>query len=116
MDDTTFGPTRCAVCGGDQDHHTEGCRNAGKPAVVNFRPVCLASAIHEIDGYGVVLPKVQNYYPVESNGGGGYCWGFKYDSGVFEYFQHVTEEAAEAERRLFVAALDHWHRDAGARR
>lgn len=69
----------------------------------------MTPSLHEIDGYGVVLPLVQNYYPVEDNGAGGFCWGFKYASGVFEYFQHAERQDAETQRQQFVFALDSWH-------
>lgn len=68
----------------------------------------LLSAIHEIEGYGIVLPLVQNYYPVEKDAGI-WCWGFKYKTGVFEYFHHQTKEVATAQRSLFVAALEEWY-------
>ena len=69
-----------------------------------------ASSIYEINGYGIVLPMVQNYYPVERNGAGGWEWGFKYSSGIFEYFQHSSKNSAIAERNLFMYNLDAWHR------
>lgn len=69
----------------------------------------MPNALHEIGGYVAVLPHVQNCYAVDDNEAGGFCWGFKYTSGVFEYFQHAEEEAAEAERAAFMAALNAWH-------
>lgn len=66
-------------------------------------------SVYEIDGYGVVLPMVQNYYPVENNDAGGFYWGFKYTSGVFEYFQYADEGKAKLERDRFIVALDSWH-------
>jgi len=61
--------------------------------------------LYEIDGYGVVLPKVQNYYPVEEIDVG-WQWGFKYDSGVFESFQYKAEKIACSERWKFIKALE----------
>ena len=69
-----------------------------------------SSAIYEIDGYGIVLPMVQNYYPVEDNGAGGFEWGFKYTSGVFEYFQYKNRGNADDTRMQFITALNAWHR------
>ena len=62
--------------------------------------------LYEIEGYGIVLDKVQNYYPVEEDKPGMYCWGFKYTSGVFEYFYHNSEIEAERERNGFIKALE----------
>lgn len=69
----------------------------------------LLSAVYEINGYGIVLPLVQNYYPVEDNEAGGFCWGFKYASGVFEFFHYKQKTRAERERGSFIFALNTWH-------
>lgn len=69
----------------------------------------LLSAVYEIDGYGIVLPLVQNYYPVEDNEAGGFCWGFKYASGVFEFFHYKQRSRADIERGSFIFALNTWH-------
>ena len=66
-------------------------------------------AVHEIEGYGIVLPMVQNYYPVEEDKAGFY-WGFKYASGVFEYFHHAIKKQAEVEREEFIVTLNSWHK------
>lgn len=70
----------------------------------------LLCAVYEIDGYGVILPMVQNYYPVESNGAGGYEWGFKYTSGVFEFFHYINREDAEKQRAQFIYAINKWYK------
>lgn len=62
------------------------------------------SCVFEIDGYGCVLSKVQNYYPVEE-AKVGWCWGFKYESGIFEFFYHRLKGNAEKERQDFISAL-----------
>lgn len=49
-------------------------------------------ALYEIEGYGIVLAQVQNYYPVEEDKPNMFNWGFKYLSGVFEYFYYSDEE------------------------
>ncbi len=71
--------------------------------------------IHEVDGYGIVLAHVQNYYPVEEcgcNAQGVFSWGFKYTSGVFEYFHYTNEGDAEEARDSFVHALNNYLGDA----
>lgn len=68
----------------------------------------LFSAVHEMNGYGAVLPLVQNYYPVEEDAGI-FCWGFKYTTGVFEFFYHQTREKATLQRDKFISALNAWH-------
>ncbi len=69
---------------------------------------CSASALHEVNGYGIVLPLVQNYYPVEEDAGV-FCWGFKYKTGIFEFFYCETEAKANSQRQEFVRALDAWY-------
>ncbi len=69
------------------------------------------NAIHEINGYGVVLPQVQNVYPVERDKCGCPFWGFKYLSGVFEYFNYKYEHDAKRERNMFIDALNqYWNK------
>ena len=43
----------------------------------------------------------QNYYPVEKDKPGMWYWGFKYNSGVFEFFYHSEKQKAEKERQAF---------------
>jgi hypothetical protein len=62
--------------------------------------------VYEIDGYGIVLGQVQNYYPVEEDKPGMYCWGFKYISGIFEFFHYTDRTEAEEVRELFITALN----------
>ncbi len=62
--------------------------------------------VHEVDGYGIVLAQVQNYYPVEDNNQNVYSWGFKYVSGVFEFFHYTNKGDAEKARDDFVVALN----------
>lgn len=66
------------------------------------------SSIFEIDGYGAVLPLVQNFYPVQRDAGS-WCWGFKYTTGIFEFFYCKTKEKAICQRAAFIAALEKWH-------
>lgn len=64
----------------------------------------------EIRGYGIVLPQVQNYYPIEIDEDANciYSWGFKYVSGVFEYFHYSTAQRAELDRNNFIEALENY--------
>ncbi len=64
-------------------------------------------ALFEIEGYHVVLPHIQNIYPVEKELDHFY-WGFKYTSQVFEYFSYRTEEEAKKVHDLFVEALNEY--------
>ena len=60
-----------------------------------------------IDGYLAVIPKIQNiYFPekVET----GYQWGFKYESGVFEFFTLKTMPLAREEYDRLAVALDNY--------
>lgn len=66
----------------------------------------MSTGIHEVDGYGVVLSQVQNFYPVEEDKQGIYCWGFKYLSGIFEFFYYTSKVEAEVAREKFIEALD----------
>ena len=63
------------------------------------------SAVFEIDGYLAVLPHVQNIYPVEQDKFY-WCWGFKYTSGVFEYFMYQSEKEALKIHDSFIDALN----------
>uniref|UniRef100_A0A6M3JGI8 Thiol oxidase n=1 Tax=viral metagenome TaxID=1070528 RepID=A0A6M3JGI8_9ZZZZ len=65
------------------------------------------SATFEIDGYHVVLPHIQNVYPVEKELNY-YHWGFKYLSQVFEYFSYQTKDEAEKIHNAFIKALNQY--------
>jgi hypothetical protein len=64
------------------------------------------TCVFEVSGYGCVLPHVQNYYPVEEDKPGMFCWGFKYISGVFEFFYYPDKQQAVKDRQSFIDALD----------
>ena len=65
--------------------------------------------VFEIDGYGIVLSLVQNYYPVEEDtNANSFYWGFKYTTGIFEFFYHSQKSAAEFQRAKFIIALDNY--------
>ena len=61
--------------------------------------------LFEIDGYHVVLSKIQNVYPVEMELNY-YYWGFKFTSQIFEYFSYLTKEEADKAHDAFIDALN----------
>lgn len=67
------------------------------------------SATLRIADYYVVLAKVQNVYGVERDRDVGWCFGFKYDSGVFEFFTYRTKEKAERHLKRLLLALDAYY-------
>ncbi len=66
-------------------------------------------ALFEIDDrYHAVLPHVQNVYSVEKEKFY-WIWGFKYKSGVFEFFNYKTKKDAQKVHDAFIKALDDFH-------
>lgn len=65
--------------------------------------------LFEIDGYHVVLNHVQNVYPVEKEKFY-YVWGFKYVTGIFEFFSYKTKKEAREVHDKFVVTLDSYWR------
>lgn len=65
-------------------------------------------SLFAIEGYLAVIPKIQNIYPPEK-AHTGYQWGFKYDSGIFEFFTLQTLFQARSEyNRLSIAVDNYW--------
>ncbi len=62
-------------------------------------------SVFKIEGYHAVLPHVQNVYPVEKEKFY-WGWGFKYCSGVFEFFSYKTKGDAQKIHDLFLKALN----------
>ena len=62
-------------------------------------------ALFEIDGYHAVLAHVQNVYPVEKDRFL-YEWGFKYTTGIFEFFSYETKKEAAQSHDAFIKALN----------
>ena len=61
-----------------------------------------------IAGYLAIVPKIQNVYPVERVDAG-WQTGFKYDSGVFEFFVYKTKlEAKNLYLRIKKAIEDYY--------
>ena len=64
------------------------------------------SALYTFKGYSAVIPQLQNVYgPEQEDGVSSWFFGFKYTSGVFEYFSFSTLEEAEAEHRKLCEAI-----------
>lgn len=64
------------------------------------------SALYAFKGYSAVIPHLQNVYgPEQENGVPVWFFGFKYTSGVFEYFSFATQEEAEVEHRKLLEAI-----------
>ena len=69
----------------------------------------LRKATHEIQDYTAIIPKIQNVYPVEEAKQVGWEFGFKYESGIFEFFNYKNKSQAEYDRRILVAAIDNYY-------
>ena len=61
--------------------------------------------LFEIDRYHVVLNYVQNVYPVGKDKFY-YEWGFKYTTGIFEFFSYKTRKEAIQIQDAFIKALN----------
>ena len=70
--------------------------------------------LFEIDGYHAVLNCVQNVYPVVKEKLC-YEWGFKYVTGIFEFFSYKTKKEAQKVHDEFVATLNSYWQDAAKR-
>lgn len=66
-------------------------------------------ALHDVEGYLAVIPKIQNVYPPEKTDTG-YQWGFKYESGVFEFFTLKTAKRARFEYQRLADAIERFYR------
>ena len=69
----------------------------------------------EIEGYLAVVPKIQNIYPVEKMASGVYQTGFKYESGVFEYFTYKDKNQAEKVYQKIKAAIEYYYNTIGGK-
>ena len=65
------------------------------------------TALFVIDDYIAVIPHVQNLYkPEKESHVDAWFWGFKYKSGVFEYFTAPTHTAASLQFEMMANAVD----------
>jgi len=69
----------------------------------------LKKATHQIQGYTAVIPKIQNIYPVEEARRIGWEFGFKYESGIFEFFNYKNKNQAEFDRLKLLVAIDYFY-------
>ena len=66
-----------------------------------------------IEGYLAVIPHIQNVYPPEKEKTG-WTFGFKYTSGVFEFFTFKTLGKARKEYNRLAQAIDeYWNKENG---
>ncbi|HEU02036.1 hypothetical protein LCGC14_0987250 [marine sediment metagenome] len=71
-------------------------------------------SVFEFEGYGAVIPQIQNIYGPKPDRDVGWCFGFKYSSGVFEFFSFKTEAEATAQHQRLLDAVDsYWTGRAG---
>lgn len=63
----------------------------------------------EIRGYLAVIPKIQNIYPIERVETG-WQTGFKYDSGVFEFFTYKSKIEAESAYHRIRKSVDDYYK------
>jgi len=69
----------------------------------------IKKATFEIQDYTAVIPKIQNIYPVEEGGRIGWSFGFKYESGVFEFFHYETATQAEYDWLRLLTAIESYY-------
>ena len=65
-------------------------------------------SVFEFEEYGAVIPHIQNIYSPKPDRDVGWCFGFKYSSGVFEFFSFKTEAEATAQHRRLLDAVDRY--------
>ena len=65
-------------------------------------------SLFSIDGYLAVIPQIQNIYPPEKDRAG-WCFGFKYVSGVFEFFTYKTLQHARLHYRRLAEAVEAYY-------
>ena len=69
--------------------------------------------LFSIDGYLAVIPHIQNVYPPEKDRHIGWCFGFKYESGVFEFFTYKTIKEARSNYERLAQAIDKYYKKGG---
>lgn len=65
-------------------------------------------ATFKIKLYRAVIPKIQNLYEVEKENEL-WVFGFKYDSGVFEYFHFTKKADAEHHFKRLIKLIDEYY-------
>ena len=62
-----------------------------------------------MDGYLAVIPHIQNVYPPEKDRNSYWEFGFKYTSGVFEFFSFKEHEEAWDNYGRLAQAIDEYY-------
>lgn len=62
-----------------------------------------------VDGYLAVIPHIQNVYPPEKEKVG-WCFGFKYTSGMYEFFTYKTLQEAQIQYKKLAQAIDSYYK------
>lgn len=65
-------------------------------------------SLYIIEGYGAVIPHIQNIYPPEKTRVG-WQFGFKYISGVFEFFTYKTLSEARSHYNELVKTIEEYY-------
>ena len=63
-------------------------------------------ALYRFEDYSAVIPLIQNVYAPEQDRDVGWCFGFKYTSGVFEFFTFKQYSEALREHDRLIAAIE----------
>ena len=66
-------------------------------------------ATYLIQGYVAVIPKIQNVYHAEEARRVGWEMGFKYESGIFEFFNFKTKIEAEVVVVKLINAIERYY-------
>ncbi len=73
-------------------------------------------ALYVFGDYSAVIPHIQNVYgPEQEKPGCGWSFGFKYTSGVFEFFTVATQGEAAKEVASLSEAIDAYWRESAER-
>ncbi len=65
-------------------------------------------ALYRFEDYSAVIPLIQNVYAPERDRNVGWCFGFKYTSGVFEFFTFKKRSDASAEHDRLITAIEYY--------
>jgi len=68
-------------------------------------------SLYSNDGYLAVIPHIQNVYPPEKINVG-WQFGFKYYSGIFEFFPYKTLKECHTHYTKLAKAIDEYYKRA----
>lgn len=66
-------------------------------------------SLFSVDGYLAVIPQIQNVYPPEKDRVG-WMFGFKYISGIFEFFTYKTLTEARMNYNKLTSAIENYYK------